>query len=126
MRTTFIQSEAIQVNIKFLAKKDLKNMRFNLSLKDTSGAIAFVTSSYELTKSGIKQGKQHLKLEIPSFLLNKKRYILTVNAGIPDVRILLAPIDVLFIDIEGDKASGSTHNEKWPGIVCPKIEWKLK
>jgi lipopolysaccharide transport system ATP-binding protein len=125
IRTAFLQSEAIDVHIAFLAKTDLKGMRFNLSVKNAYGVVAFVTSSHELTKAGVTKGEHKLKLTIPDFLLNKTQYTLTINAGIPGNRVLIEPIDVLLVDIEGEHSGGSTFMEKWPGLVSPKLEWTL-
>jgi lipopolysaccharide transport system ATP-binding protein len=125
IRTAFLQSEAIDVHIEFLSKTDLKGMRFNLSVKNSYGVVAFVTSSHELTKAGVTKGEHKLKLTIPDFLLNKMQYTLTINAGIPGNRVLIEPIDVLLVDIEGEHSGGSTFIEKWPGLVSPKLEWTL-
>jgi lipopolysaccharide transport system ATP-binding protein len=125
IRTAFLQSEAIDVHIVFLAKTDLKGMRFNLSVKNSYGVVAFATSSHELTKAGVTKGEHTLKLTIPKFLLNKTQYTLTINAGIPGKRALIEPIDVLFVAIEGEHAGGSDYIEKWPGLVSPKLEWTL-
>jgi lipopolysaccharide transport system ATP-binding protein len=100
-------------------------MRFNLSVKNSYGVVAFVTSSHELTKAGVTKGEHKLKLTIPDFLLNKMQYTLTINAGIPGNRVLIEPIDVLLVDIEGEHSGGSTFIEKWPGLVSPKLEWTL-
>lgn len=125
IRTAFLQSEAIHVQIIFLAKTELKGMRINLSVKNSYGVVAFVTSSHELTKSGISKGEHTLKLIIPAYLLNKTQYTLTLNAGIPGKRVLIEPIDILLVNIEGENAGGSTYIEKWPGLVSPKLEWTL-
>ena len=125
IRSTYSQAEEIKVNIKFDAKRDIKGMRFNLTVKTTTAEIVFITSSHELTKELVLKGNHELELSIPSFLLNKTRYILGINAGIPGRKVLIEPIDTLFIDIEGENAGGSLFNEKWPGLVCPKIEWKI-
>jgi lipopolysaccharide transport system ATP-binding protein len=125
IRTTYLQSEAIHVNIIFLAKTEVKGMRFNLTVKNSYGDIAFATSSHELTKTGVKEGEHKLKLVIPAFLLNKMQYTLTINCGIPGNSVLIEAFDALFIDIEGENAGGSTYIEKWPGLVSPKIEWTI-
>jgi lipopolysaccharide transport system ATP-binding protein len=125
IRTAFLQSESITVSINFFAKSDVTGMRFNLSVKNPYGVIAFVTSSHELTKICLKEGEHILRVVIPAFLLNKTQYTLTLNAGIPGNRVLIDPLDVLLVDIEGEHAGGSAFVEKWPGIVSPKLEWTL-
>lgn len=126
IRSTYSQSEEIFISIKFKIINAIKGMRFNLSVKTTTGEIVFVTSSHDLTKEEIKKGQYKLSLIIPAYLLNKMRYILIINAGIPGRKIIFAPIDTLFVDVEGENAGGSSFNEKWPGLVNPKIDWKIK
>ena len=125
IRSIFSQSEEVNFGIKFSVKSELKGMRFNLTFKTTEEVIVFKTSSYDLTKERIEKGIYSLELVIPSFLLNKTRYIVEINAGIPGREIIIEPTDTLFIDIEGENAGGSSFNEKWPGIISPKIDWKL-
>jgi homopolymeric O-antigen transport system ATP-binding protein len=125
IRSTFSQSEEILVRIKFTAKSDIKGMRFNLAVNTTSAETAFMTSSHQITKEIVKKGTHYLELLIPSFLLNRARYILKINAGIPGKKVIVEPLDTLFVDIEDENAAGSSFNEKWPGLVSPKIEWKI-
>ncbi|MBZ9729737.1 ABC transporter ATP-binding protein [Salegentibacter sp. JZCK2] len=125
VRTTFSQSEGIRVHIKFEVFKSIIGMRFNLKVKTTSGEDVFVTSSHFVTKGGVEKGVHELQLEIPAFLLNMKRYVFSLNAGIPGHKIIIEPIDTLFVDIVGENAGGSDFVEKWPGIVSPKIKWIL-
>ena len=124
VRTLFLQSEEIDIHITFTCHKKIKGLRFNLRVKTSQQEDVFLTTSHEITKSGISPGEYTLKLTIPKYLLNKKRYLLAVNAGIPGKEIVIEPIDTLFIDIEGENAGGSSFNEIWPGLVSPKIDWE--
>ncbi|MEZ4802518.1 MAG: polysaccharide ABC transporter ATP-binding protein [Gelidibacter sp.] len=125
VRSTFMQSESILIRIDFKVNEYVKGMRVNINFYNISGTLAFVTSSHELTRGGLDIGIHYLELLIPSFLLNKIRYNLVLNAGIPGQRVMIAPLEVLFVDIEGENAGGSTHVERWPGLVSPKLDWKL-
>lgn len=125
IRTTFSQSEEIVVKIKFEAYKRIVGMRFNLRVKTTSAEDVFVTSSHYLTKDGVAAGNYVLQLKIPSFLLNTNRYILNINAGIPGRKVIIEPIDALYVDIIGENVGGSNFLEKWPGLVSPKIPWEI-
>ncbi len=126
IKTTFTPIEEIFVTIKFVVKSEIIGMRFNLTLKTTSGEIAFVTSSHNITKNKIEKGEHTLKLKIPANLLNTTRYILAINAGIPGYKYIFKAIDCMYIDIDGVAIHGSTFTEKWAGVVAPKIEWELK
>ena len=125
VRSAFMQSEPITIRLIFELKKTLKGFRFNIAVKNPAGVVAFANSSHELTQSGLGQGKHRLELTIPGYLLNNTRYTLSFNAGIPGREMLISPFDILYVDIEGEHASGSTFVEKWPGLVSPKLNWIL-
>jgi len=128
IKTIFTQDEKINIRIKFLLKNSISGMRFNIAVKTSSGELAFMTSSHELTKERINKGVYELYAGIPPNLLNINRYIIALNAGIPGYKYIFKQIDVLYFDIENANAHahGSTYNEKWPGVVAPEIIWTLK
>lgn len=125
-RTLYSQSEEITITINFNVNTVVKGMRFNIKLKTVTGEVAFMTSSHNVTKNEIIKGKYTLELKIPPFLLNNLRYAIVLNAGIPGVNAIIKPMDITFIDIEGEGTGGSLFVEKWQGVVSPKIDWKLK
>ena len=125
IRSTFSQSEEIAVKIRFKVHKKICGLRFNMILKTTSSEIVFATSSHELTKDGIEKGEHTLSLNIPSYLLNKIRYVIVISAGIPGRKRLVESIETVYLDIEGENASGSSYSEKWPGLVSPNLKWYL-
>jgi hypothetical protein len=63
-------------------------MRFNIALKTSSGELAFMTSSHNITKDKIQRGNYELTAIIPKHLLNTNRYIIAINAGIPGYKYI--------------------------------------
>lgn len=125
IRTSFSQSEDLYVDIKFQTFSILKGVRFNLLVRTTSGEDVFTTSSHLITKEGIEEGRNVLSLVIPSYLLNERNYVFIVNAGVPGRKVIVPPIDITIVNIISENSGGSDFIEKWPGIVAPKIEWKI-
>jgi homopolymeric O-antigen transport system ATP-binding protein len=125
IRSTYSQAENISIRIKFDVLKNVKGVRFNLKVKTPQQEVVFVSSSHNLTKDGIAFGNHILETVIPAFLLNNTRYILAINVGIPGRKLIIEPLDSLFIDIESENANGSTYVQKWQGLVAPKLDWKL-
>jgi lipopolysaccharide transport system ATP-binding protein len=125
IRTTFAQSEEIYIDVKFQTFAKLKGARFNLLLRTAAGEDVFTTSSHFLTKGGIEVGKNTLSLTIPSYLLNQKKYIFVINAGIPGRKVIIEPTDVSMVDILNENSGGSDFVEKSLGVVAPKIHWKI-
>lgn len=125
IRESFMQSETIKIRIIFTALREIVGMRFNLAFKSSMDVVAFATSSHHITRNKITKGNHILEVEIPKFLLNKMRYTVSLNAGIPGEKFLIRPIDVMFIDIIGDYANNSTYIENWPGLLSPKMNWNF-
>ena len=126
IRSTFDQSEEIFIRIVFEAFTEVNGMRVNLRVKTTDDQVVFMTSSHFITKDNCPMGISILKLSIPSYLLNDRNYILNFNAGIPGKKYFIKPVDLLELNIIRDNAGGSNFNEKWPGLVAPKIRWSYE
>ncbi len=123
IRTTFSQSEEIVVRLRFEAYKNLSGMRVNIRLKTMDDEIVFMSSSHQLTKNNMFKGIHTLEMRIPFFLLNNRRYILNMNAGIPGYKYIIRPKDILYLDIISENSGGSDFVEKWPGYIAPRLEW---
>ncbi|MHA6279844.1 ABC transporter ATP-binding protein [Salinimicrobium sp. CAU 1759] len=126
LRTSFSQSEEINIEIMFRTFVKLQGARFNLSIRTTDAEDVFVTSSHLLTKRGIEVGEQILFLTIPSNLLNEKKYNIVINAGIPGIKVIVPPTHITVIEVFAENSGGSDFVEKWPGVVAPRITWKLR
>ena len=125
-RDSYHTEEEIFIRIRFHLRESLKGFRFNITLKSTQDEIVLRTSSHDLTKSYMKKGEHVLSCIIPSRFLNRTRYVVNINAGIPGVKRLLAPIDLLTFTIVGKGQHGSSFNEPWPGLVAPKLSWTIE
>jgi lipopolysaccharide transport system ATP-binding protein len=64
---------------------------------------------------------------IPGNLLNLSEYIIRGWAGVPGIRYFLEPVDFMKLSVEGVGNHGSTYSDyqRWPGVVCPKLDWQV-
>jgi lipopolysaccharide transport system ATP-binding protein len=62
---------------------------------------------------------------IPGDYFNAERYILSVNAGIPNIRNLAFLEGVLCFDIEDTGAVGALIAPKRSGVTRPKLDWEV-
>jgi homopolymeric O-antigen transport system ATP-binding protein len=67
-------------------------------------------------------GSYTSKCRIPGNLLNPGRFILSVNAGIPDVRNLAFIEHVLFFEVED---TGTLMYGKRVGVIRPDLQWEV-
>ena len=64
--------------------------------------------------------------EIPGNFLNEGQYSLTVTADIPFVKTLLIEENVLAFHIVQTGGVSGKFPERWPGAVCPVLNWKVR
>ena len=63
---------------------------------------------------------------IPGNLLNENTYSVTVSADVPFVEILFFEENVLRFHVEQTGGVSGRYGERWPGVVCPNLEWEIK
>jgi len=125
-KNTFLQNEFFFIEIIFKLYKRIAGYRINVWFKTVYQEIAFVSSSHYLTENITSKGTYKLLLTIPANLLNSKTYFLDISSGIPGIEYIIKPLTVLKINIISDGSHGSSFTEDWPGIVAPKLKWKIQ
>jgi hypothetical protein len=58
--------------------------------------------------------------------LNVGEYIVRVGGGIPGMKILLTAKEYLKLSTAGIRNHGPYYGRKWPGVVCPKLDWAIE
>jgi lipopolysaccharide transport system ATP-binding protein len=122
----FRSDEAISIGLEYEQSATLSGLRFVLRLMTEGGETAFATSD-QRTRVGRRQtpGRYRTECVLPANLLNRKPYIIQVGAEIPPHHRLIPPTDIGRFFVEGMAGDGGATGE-WPGVVHPKIEWKLQ
>ena len=59
-------------------------------------------------------------------LLNRRNYQVNLQCDIPCERYLLPAAEYLTFTVSGAGNQASNFPEPWPGVVCPKLEWKVE
>lgn len=122
---SFTDSQSIHVFIETEVLQLLRNMRMSFKLFNDKEIIVFSTSSHihELTDKA--PGVYTYEVIIPAYLLNQGTYRIQLQAGIPGVKHLLFATKVLSFDILKISDSGTIYTTVLPGVVAPKIDWKI-
>ena len=63
---------------------------------------------------------------IPGGLLNRRNYVVNVQCDVPGERYVLPAADYLNFNVGGVGNQSSHFPESWPGVVCPRVEWKVE
>ncbi len=126
VRGFFDAADAIRVEIDYEVKVRLRGMRTCLQVSTQEGEQAFVSTDHASREPEQAPGRYRTSCVVPGGLLNRRLYLIGVSFEIPGIRSLVARQDHLSFVIGGGGNHGSTYPERWPGVVCPTIEWKTE
>jgi len=122
----FEADKPIRVEIEYQVKKSLRGMRLRLSLLTEQGEVAFQTTDHESRDEEEEPGFYRSICTIPGGLLNIGQYVIKLGGGIPGLKVLLPGREYLRFQTSGPGNQGSIYPERWPGVVCPKLDWKVE
>jgi lipopolysaccharide transport system ATP-binding protein len=126
VKSTFQVDKPIQIEICYEVKRVLRDMRIRMGLLTLQGEIAFETTDHDLREEDVLPGLYKSICTIPGSLLNVGEYLIRVSGGIPGVRVLLPMKEYLSISTVGPGSQGTFHHRRWPGVVCPKLDWVIE
>jgi lipopolysaccharide transport system ATP-binding protein len=114
------------IEIEFIILETLPQFRLALRFITSDGIVAFTTSdsaspAYESKLN--TPGVYSARCSIPGNLLNEGSYSLTLSADIALQKTLLFEEGVVGFLVEQMGGVNSRFSEKWPGVVCPFLEW---
>jgi lipopolysaccharide transport system ATP-binding protein len=118
-----------QVEIEYEIRKALSHLRVCVRVAAADGTIAFTSSDDSDPRwDGCPRepGRYISRCSIPGNLMNEGRYSFTVSADVPFVKILFFEESVITVDVERIGGAGTRYAERWPGLVCPKLDWDVE
>jgi lipopolysaccharide transport system ATP-binding protein len=118
----------VRVEIDYELTQELPLFRLALRFMSADGTIAFTTSDSTAADFDRKQrtaGRYTARCEVPGGLLNEGYYSLTLSADIPFQQALFVEESALGFFVEQTGGVNSRYAEKWPGAVCPALDWQL-
>jgi lipopolysaccharide transport system ATP-binding protein len=124
--STFEVDKPICVEISYRIKCPLRGMRLRLGLMTLQGELAFESTDHQFREEEAFPGIYRNLCTIPGGLLNIGAYIVRVGGGIPGVKVLLPMTEYFTFSTAGCGNQGSNYPEKWPGVVCPKLDWIIE
>ena len=123
-QTTFEAEHPIDVEITYRVYTSLRDLRFRLQLTTQEGELAFQSTDHTFQRESHEPGVFQTTCHIPGGLLNRRMYALGVQADLAGVRYLMHMTEFVNFVVSGAGNQSSHFPESWPGVVCPRMEWK--
>lgn len=123
IRSLFEVNDQIHVEIYYEIIKPVRGMRVVINLMTMQGEIAFSTTNHNSLPDKIEPGIYKNVCIIPKDLLNIGKYLLRIGADIPKIKTLFPYREYIGFQTVGSGNHGSHLPQKWPGVLCPKIDW---
>jgi len=125
--SVFDVAKAIRVEVVYEVKTPLLDLRIRLAFLTSTGEVAFQSYDKNVRKDTVVPGTYRSTCIIPENLLNVGEYIVRVGAGSPEVmKGVLPDREFLRFHSIGTGSYGSQYRGKWPGVVCPKLDWVIE
>ena len=125
-QSVFQAGKPIRCEIHYEVKKRVRGNRFHLLLQTQEGEVAFMATDHLFQEEQQSPGRYITSCVIPGGLLNRRPYVVAVGCGIPGERWIIPDSDFLSFNVSGAGNQSSHFPEKWPGTICPTIEWKVE
>ena len=125
-QSTFEADKPIAIEIHYEIIKRLRGARFCLMLITQEGELAFTATDHLFQQETQLPGNYKTVCHIPGGLLNRRNYVVNVQCDVPGERFVLPAADYLNFNVGGIGNQSSHFPESWPGVVCPRVEWKVE
>ena len=125
-QSSFEADKPITVEIHYNVLQRMRGARFSITLLTQEGEVAFSATDHLFQDESQNPGAYKTTCFIPGGLLNRRNYVVNVQCDIPGERYVLPGTEYLSFNVGGVGNQSSNFPEPWPGVVCPKIAWKVE
>ena len=122
-QTTFEAADSIDVEITYRILAPLRDLRFRIQLTTHEGELAFQATDHTFQRELHEPGLYCTTCRIPGGLLNRRMYVLGVQADLAGVRYIMHMTEFINFLVSGAGNQSSHFPEAWPGVLCPKMNW---
>jgi lipopolysaccharide transport system ATP-binding protein len=117
------------VEIEYEVLTRLPNVRVAFRLLTSDGTVAFISAdSADASWEGRPRdpGIYVSRCQVSGLLLNDGQYSITVTSDIPGMEVLFFEERVLSFRVERTGGIGGRHGERWDGVFCPDLSWRVE
>jgi len=119
----------VYVEIEYDLLMPLPNFRTAFRLLASDGTVILTSAESSNScwdESSRDPGTYNSRCEIPGNFLNTGQYSITVSCDIPFVQELFFVENCLNFHVEQTGSHSGRFAERWPGLICPKLEWQIE
>jgi lipopolysaccharide transport system ATP-binding protein len=125
-QSSFEADKPIDIEIHYEVLQRVRGARFCLTLLTQEGEAAFTATDHLFQQETQMPGIYKTVCHVPGGLLNRRNYAVKVQCDIPGERYILPGAEYLSFNVGGVGNQSSNFPEPWPGVVCPRVEWKVQ
>jgi lipopolysaccharide transport system ATP-binding protein len=125
-QSIFESDKPITIEIHYDILQRLRGARFCLMLLTQEGEMAFSATDHLFQQETQQPGTYKTSCFIPGGLLNRRQYVVNLQCDIPGERYVLPAAEYLSFNVSGVGNQSSNFPEPWPGVVCPRVQWKVE
>jgi lipopolysaccharide transport system ATP-binding protein len=117
------------VEMRYQIVKKVPMFRMALRFFTSDGTLAFTAAdsgSPDFADKPTVPGSYVTRCVVPGNLLNEGQYFITVSGDIPFQQVVFNEESVIGFTVEQTGGVSSRFPEKWPGAVCPSLEWSTR
>jgi lipopolysaccharide transport system ATP-binding protein len=124
---TFDMRHPIEVAIEYRLLKPMRNLRMSIRVLTEDGTTVFMSTDQNCPfYDELRPAGHHVSLcRIPGNLLNAGSYLLSAGCDIPFTEVLFFEEMTLGFRVEQTGGINSRYPERWPGLICPDLHWKI-
>jgi len=119
--------KSFSVEIRYRINRPLPYCRVGFLLSTLEGVPIF--ESYDADNEAFagprELGEYVARCSIPAYFLNAGPYVISVNAGIPNIKNLARLEGVLLVHAEDTGATGSHLHGPRQGVIRPRLHWEV-
>jgi len=124
-RSTFEADKPFTIELHYDVLLRLRGARFSVILLTQEGEIAFAATDHLFQSETQLPGYYKTTCFVPGGLFNRRSYVVQVQCDIPGERTVFNH-GCLSFNVAGAGNQSSNFPETWPGVLCPRIEWKVE
>jgi lipopolysaccharide transport system ATP-binding protein len=123
---TFEADQPVSIEITYEVRRRLRGARIQLQIGTPEGEIAFQSTDHHYQAELLEAGRYQSVCTLAGGLFNRRRYTVSVQCDIPGERYVLPMAEYLTFDVSGVGNQLSSFPEPWPGVVCPRADWRVQ
>ena len=118
----FDAGEPIHIELLYRVIHPIRSGRMLMALYTNEGDLALTATDHQLHESTLAPGNYRSRFTLPGGLLNRRSYSVSPTCDAPGHRHLMTVGPHLKFTVGGNANHLSQFPERWPGIVCPRVE----